>query len=127
MRIRDPGYQAFAPFVLLHQTFRRTQLGIGYVFNRVALDSDEGDFGARLVSTYQGPSLVVLGSFWTQHTWHQMATNGATCPLHFTCVPCPTTAGEPATGPNPRQSLDPGVDMPLQSADCAARVGDNSR
>ena len=60
---RYSGYQAFARFALLHQTFRRTQLGVGYVFNRVALDSDEGDFGARLVSTYQGPSLVVLGSF----------------------------------------------------------------
>jgi len=60
---RYSGYQAFVRIALLHQTFRRTQLGIGYVFNRVSLDSDEVDFGARLVSTYRGPSLVVLGSF----------------------------------------------------------------
>ena len=70
---RYSGYQAFARFALLHQTFRRTQLGIGYVFNRVALDSDERDFGARLVSTYRRAeprrARVVL-------TQHILAPNG---------------------------------------------------
>ncbi len=60
---RYSGNQVFAKIALMHHTFEHAELGIGYVLNRLSIDSDEGDFGGHIKSSYGGPSLVLVGSF----------------------------------------------------------------
>ena len=57
------GRQMFASFGLFHRTFANASLGVGYVFNRVALRSSEPELAARIEPLHQGPSLLVTASF----------------------------------------------------------------
>ena len=57
------GRQLFASFGLFHRTFDNVSLGVGYVFNRVALSSGEPELAARIEPLHQGPSLLVSASF----------------------------------------------------------------
>ena len=57
------GRQMFASFGVFHQTFERVSLGIGYVFNRVALRSGNDELAARIEPLHQGPSLMLSASF----------------------------------------------------------------
>jgi len=60
---RHSGNQVFARLAVMHHTFEHAELGIGYVLNRLSVDSDKGDFGGHIKSSYGGPSLVLIGSF----------------------------------------------------------------
>jgi MipA family protein len=60
---RHSSYQIFMSLGLQHRTFDRANLGIGYVFNRVSLTSDDPDLAARIEPLYRGPSVFVTGSF----------------------------------------------------------------
>jgi outer membrane scaffolding protein for murein synthesis (MipA/OmpV family) len=60
---RYSGRQMFASFGVFHHTFAKASLGIGYVFNRVALTSGEAELAARVEPLHQGPSLLLTASF----------------------------------------------------------------
>jgi outer membrane protein len=60
---RYSGRQMLASFGVFHQTFAKVRLGVGYVFNRVALSSDDLELAARLEPLHQGPSLLLSASF----------------------------------------------------------------
>jgi outer membrane scaffolding protein for murein synthesis (MipA/OmpV family) len=57
------GRQMFASFGVFHQTFGTVSLGVGYVFNRVALRTGNAQLAARIEPLHQGPSLLVSASF----------------------------------------------------------------
>jgi outer membrane scaffolding protein for murein synthesis (MipA/OmpV family) len=57
------GRQMLASFGVFHQTFAKVSLGVGYVFNRVALTSGDEALAARLEPLHQGPSLLLALSF----------------------------------------------------------------
>ena len=57
------GRQMFASFGLFHHTFESVSLGVGYVFNRVALRSGNAELAARIEPLHQGPSLLISASF----------------------------------------------------------------
>jgi outer membrane protein len=57
------GRQMFASFGLFHQTFAKVSLGVGYVFNRIALTSGDDTLAAQLEPLHQGPSLLFTASF----------------------------------------------------------------
>jgi len=60
---RYTGRQMFASFGVFHQTFATASFGIGYVFNRVAVSSENEALVARLEPLHQGPSLLFTASF----------------------------------------------------------------
>jgi hypothetical protein len=60
---RYSGRQMLASFGLFHQTFAKVSLGVGYVFNRIALKSDDAELAARLEPLHSGPSLLLRASF----------------------------------------------------------------
>jgi outer membrane protein len=60
---RYSGRQMFASFGLFHHTFAKASLGIGYVFNRIALTSGEAGLAELVEPLYQGPSLLLTASF----------------------------------------------------------------
>jgi outer membrane protein len=60
---RHSGNQVLARAALMHRTFDKIGLGIGYVFSRLSLDSDDGDLGGHITSSYRGPTFVLAGSF----------------------------------------------------------------
>jgi outer membrane scaffolding protein for murein synthesis (MipA/OmpV family) len=57
------GRQLFASFGVFHRTFDNVRLGVGYVFNRVALSTGSLELATRLEPLHQGPSLLVSASF----------------------------------------------------------------
>lgn len=57
------GRQMFASLGVFHQTFANVSLGVGYVFNRIALTSGELALAERLEPLHQGPSLLLTASF----------------------------------------------------------------
>jgi outer membrane protein len=57
------GRQMFASFGVFHDTFEAVSLGVGYVFNRVALRTGNPELAARVEPLHQGPSLLVSASF----------------------------------------------------------------
>lgn len=60
---RYSGRQMLASFGVFHQTFKNLSLGVGYVFNRVALTSDDVALATRLEPLHQGPSLLLNAAF----------------------------------------------------------------
>jgi outer membrane protein len=57
------GRQMFASFGLFHHTFDSVSLGVGYVFNRVALRTGNDQLAPRIEPLHQGPSLLVSAAF----------------------------------------------------------------
>jgi hypothetical protein len=57
------GRQLFASFGVFHRTFDNVSLGVGYVFNRVALSTGSLELATRIEPLHQGPSLLVSASF----------------------------------------------------------------
>jgi outer membrane protein len=57
------GRQMFASFGLYHHTFQSVSIGVGYVFNRIALRTGNADVQARIEPLHQGPSLLISASF----------------------------------------------------------------
>jgi hypothetical protein len=57
------GRQMFASFGVFHHTFESASLGVGYVFNRVALRTGNAELAPRIEPLHQGPSLLVSASF----------------------------------------------------------------
>jgi outer membrane protein len=60
---RYAGRQMFASFGVFHRTFAKVNLGIGYVFNRVALTSGDDELAERVEPLHQGPSLLLTAAF----------------------------------------------------------------
>ena len=60
---RYSGRQMFASFGVFHKTFTNVSLGVGYVFNRIAITSVDNELAARLEPLHQGPSLLLTASF----------------------------------------------------------------
>jgi outer membrane protein len=60
---RYSGRQMFASFGVFHRTFAKASLGIGYVFNRIALTSGDAELAERVEPLHQGPSLLLTASF----------------------------------------------------------------
>jgi outer membrane scaffolding protein for murein synthesis (MipA/OmpV family) len=60
---RYAGRQMFASFGVFHRTFANTSLGIGYVFNRVALTSGDAEIAERVEPLHRGPSLLLTALF----------------------------------------------------------------
>ena len=57
------GRQMLASFGVYHHTFESVSIGVGYVFNRIALRTGNAELAARIVPLHQGPSLLVAASF----------------------------------------------------------------
>ena len=57
------GRQMFASFGVYHHTFESVSIGVGYVFNRVALRTGNAELAARIEPLHQGPSFLVSASF----------------------------------------------------------------
>jgi outer membrane protein len=57
------GRQMFASFGVFHKTFANVSLGVGYVFNRIAITAVDTEVAARLEPLHQGPSLLLTASF----------------------------------------------------------------
>lgn len=57
------GRQIFVAIGLVHRTFERAHFGLGYVFNRVALDLKSAETPGQVEPSFDGPSLFLSGSF----------------------------------------------------------------
>lgn len=60
---RLSGRQILLSLGLVHRTFERVQLGVGYVFNRMSLELEDGATARPIEPLFDGPSLVVTGAF----------------------------------------------------------------
>jgi hypothetical protein len=60
---RLSGRQIMLSVGLVHRTFERVQLGIGYAFNRVSLELEGDAVTPQIEPLFDGPSLMMIGAF----------------------------------------------------------------